>query len=49
MTYNTYLKFYGLKDTAENRENWLYSEWRHGRVYKYEDKFFSVETGKEIK
>ena len=49
MSYNAYLKYYNLKDTEENRENWLYNEWSHGRTYMHEGKFYSVETGKEVK
>lgn len=49
MTYAAYLKFYGLENTAENRENWLYNEWHHDRVYMYQGKFFSTMTGKEVK
>lgn len=49
MTYAAYLKFYGLKDTADNRDNWLYAQWAKGNLYKRGDKFFSIETGKEVK
>ena len=49
MKYNSYLKFYGLENTEENRENWLYNEWHHGRAYMYDGKFYSTETGEEIK
>ena len=49
MSYNAYLKFYGLKDTDENRVDWLFSLWNKGNVYMYEGKFFDVETGKEVK
>lgn len=48
MTYATYLRFYGLKNTAENRENWLANEHIHGRVYLYNGRYYSVETGAEM-
>lgn len=49
MTYAAYLKFFNLKDTAENHESWLYSEWRKGRLYKYNGEFFSTTTGEKVK
>ena len=49
MTYTTYLKFYGLEKNKQTRENWLFNEWLHGRVYQYNGKFFSTTTGEEIK
>ena len=49
MKYESYLKFYGLEDTEESREDWLHNEWSHGRVYRSSGKFYSVETGKEVK
>lgn len=49
MTYKNYLKFYRLKNTTENHENWLANEHAHGRVYVYENKFYDVKTGKEVK
>lgn len=48
MKYAEYLKFYGLADTEENREDWLYNEWHHGRAYMYEGEFYSTYTGKKI-
>jgi hypothetical protein len=48
MSYNFYLKFYGLTENEHTREDWLYHEWSHGRVYMCAGKFFSVTTGKEI-
>lgn len=49
MTYASYLKFYGLTESEATREDWLYNEWNHGRVYMYEGKFFSTANGKEVK
>ncbi len=48
MTYTAYLRFYGIKDTKENREGWLYSLWSKGIVYMENGKFYYVETGKEV-
>jgi hypothetical protein len=49
MTYNNYLKFYGLTDTKENQEAWKYTEWNHGRAFKESDKFYDIQSGKELK
>lgn len=49
MTYTAYLRFYALTDNKSTREDWLYNEWIHGRVYQYEGKFYSVKTGEEVK
>lgn len=48
MTYAAYLKFYGLKDTKDNREAWLESEWHKGRAYKYDGEYYSTATGKKL-
>lgn len=48
MTYNQYIKFYGLERSKETREDWLYNEWNHGRVYRYNGEFYSVATGKKV-
>ena len=48
MTYAAYIKFFNLKDTAENYESWLASEWRKGRLYKYNGEFFSTTTGEKV-
>lgn len=49
MTYKAYLVFYNLEANAETREDWLYNEWHHGRIYMQDGKFYSTETGKEVK
>lgn len=48
MKYADYLKFYGLADTEESHEDWLYNEWHHGRAYMYEGEFFSTSTGDKL-
>ena len=49
MDYTTYLKFYGIKENKQSHEDWLASEWNHGRVYKYKGEYFSTTTGEKIK
>lgn len=49
MEYTEYLKFYGLADTAENRENWLASEWSKGRLYMQDGEYYCTATGKKVK
>lgn len=48
MTYAAYLKLFNVKDTAENYDSWLASEWRKGRLYKYNGEFFSTTTGEKV-
>lgn len=49
MTYSEYLRLYRLSDSANSRENWLYSEWSKGNLILYDGHFYSVETGEEVK
>lgn len=48
MTYKQYIKFYGLSDSKQTREDWIYNEWNHGRVYQYNGEFYSTTTGKKV-
>ena len=48
MTYKSYLKFYNIIDTEENREAWIYNEWSKGRVYLYDNEFYSTETNEKV-
>lgn len=48
MTYAEYLNFYHLENTEDNRENWLYNDWHHGRAYLYNGTFYSTSTGEKI-
>ena len=43
-----YLTFYDLDATDETYVDWLYTEWHHGRVYKFEGEFFDVSTGEKV-
>ena len=49
MKYPAYLRFYGLKDTAENRENWLASEWSKGRLYLQDGEYYCTKIGEKVK
>ena len=49
MTYFEYIKFYNIPKNQQTREDWLYSEWHHGRVYMYEGNFYSTATGERVK
>ena len=49
MKYSEYMRFYGLKDTTENRENWLASEWSKGRLYLQDGEYYDTETGEKVK
>ena len=49
MNYELYLMLYDLADTKDSREDWLHKEWSRGNLYKEGGKFFSVETGEEVK
>ena len=49
MNYELYLMMYDLADTKESREDWLHTEWIRGNLYKECGKFYSVETGEEVK
>ena len=48
MSYEAYLDFYGLENSEETRQDWLYNEWHHGRAYKFEGEFYSTETGEKL-
>ena len=48
MSYTAYLKFYKLADSKQTREDWLFNEWQHGRVYQYNGEFFSTTTTEKI-
>lgn len=49
MTYLQYINFYRLEKNEETKENWLANEHIHGRAYLYGGKYYSVETGEELK
>ena len=49
MNYELYLMMYDLADTKDSHEDWLHKEWSRGNLYKEGGKFYSVETGEEVK
>ncbi|MCD8015145.1 MAG: hypothetical protein LUG99_18620 [Lachnospiraceae bacterium] len=48
MTYINYCVFYGAAKTADTFEDWLFSEWTHGRAYREGNNFYRVASGKFI-
>lgn len=48
MTYAEYLALYGLADSADTREAYLYTLWHRGVVYKDGDRWYDTWTGQEV-
>lgn len=48
MTYQEYLKFYGLQESKETHDDWLYNEWHLGRAYQFEGEFYRMGTNEKL-